>query len=234
MHWRGTIIWILALLLMAGCDDSGTNDEALGKGPKQFSTATLFSDPDSSTNTLTAGPGSDRENWQKPHIVISRLGDLSDKVVADIGAGTGYFSMRLARKAQKVIAVDINQGSLDYINRRLSRTRASEMLNIETRLTEPDEPSLSVGEADLVLLVNTYSFIENRVDYFAKVREGLSPAGRLVVVDFKAEPMPVGPPVEEKLSLSLVKMELDSAGFDVVTIDSASLDYQFIFTAQKR
>jgi SAM-dependent methyltransferase len=176
----------------------------------------------------------DRENWQKPQIVISSLGDLSDKVVADIGAGTGYFTMPLARQAHRVIAVEIEQQYLDYINRRLSRARDKRTLDVETRLTSTDDPALQPGEADVVLLVNTYSFIEHRVAYFQKVHRGMAPGGRIVIVDFKREPLPVGPSLENKIAPESVIVELDSAGFDHQMTDLTSLDYQYILTLKRR
>lgn len=176
----------------------------------------------------------DRENWQKPQIVISSLGDLSDKVVADIGAGTGYFTMPLARQAHKVIAVEIEQQYLDYINRRLARARDKRTLDVETRLTSTDDPALHPQEADVVLLVNTYSFIEQRVAYFKKVHAGMALGGRIVIVDFKREPLPVGPSLENKVAPETVIVELDSAGFDHQKTDLESLDYQYILTLKRR
>jgi SAM-dependent methyltransferase len=177
---------------------------------------------------------SDRENWQKPQVVISSLGDLSDKVVADIGAGTGYFTMPLARQARKVIAIEIEQQYLDYIDRRLARASDKRILDIETRLTDTDDPALQPGEADVVLLVNTYSFIEHRVAYFGKVHRGLAPGGRIVIVDFKKEPLPVGPSMEDKIAPEVIIRELDSAGFTYKKTDLHSLDFQYILTLQRR
>lgn len=194
----------------------------------------LTTETDSAFQAMEDLDRGDRENWQKPQMVISRLGDLSDKVVADIGAGTGYFSIPLARKAQKVIAIDIEQQFLDYINRRLEHSPERNSLNIETRLTEEDDPKLAKGEADLVLIVNTYAYISNRVAYFSKVWQGLKPSGRLVVIDFKKEPLPVGPAPEDKLDAQQVSAELDSAGFRTLTVDYTSLDYQYTVTAEKR
>ncbi|RMF57468.1 MAG: class I SAM-dependent methyltransferase, partial [Calditrichaeota bacterium] len=77
-----------------------------------------------------------REEWQKPDWVIEQLGDLQDKVVADIGAGTGYFSFRIAKKAQKVIAIDIDERFLNYIEEKNKTLQ----LPVETRLVEPDDP----------------------------------------------------------------------------------------------
>jgi ubiquinone/menaquinone biosynthesis C-methylase UbiE len=227
----------LALLLLAllySCESSSSN---VGYGSDSLATPindqVITTENDSAFEALEDLDRGDRENWQKPQMVISRLGDLSNKVVADIGAGTGYFSMPLARKAQKVIAIDIEQQFLDYINRRLQHTPDRKSLNIETRLTKADDPNLNAGEADLVLIVNTYAYISNRVAYFSKVRKGLKPGGQLVVIDFKKEPLPVGPATEDKLDVAQVSLELDSAGFRTLSVDNSSLDYQYTLTAEK-
>lgn len=229
---RNHIFLLLCLVLLApSCKQTAT--EPGGMVNDSLINAHLFSDPDSTFDGMEDIDSRDRENWQKPQMVISRLGDLSDKVVADIGAGTGYFTMRLARKAQRVIAIDIEQKFLDYIKRRLDKSSPRDHLQVETRLTQPDDPSLRESEADLVLLINTYSFISNRVDYFSKVQSGIRKGGRLVVVDFKKEPLPVGPPSEDKVRWQEVFMELDSAGFTDLQIDSTGLDYQYTVTAFK-
>ncbi len=233
----GRLAALIAVVLFAlqACK-SGTGTESAGGDPQIVEAAEqmLTTESDSAFEAMEDLDRGDRENWQKPQMVISRLGDLSDKVVADIGAGTGYFSMPLARKAKKVIAIDIEQQFLDYINRRLQHTPDRKSLNIETRLTKEDEPNLAAAEADLVLIVNTYGYISHRVDYFSKVWKGLKPAGRLVVIDFKKEPLPVGPATEDKLDAKQVSAELDSAGFRTLTVDYTSLDYQYTLTAEKR
>jgi ubiquinone/menaquinone biosynthesis C-methylase UbiE len=226
---------LLGLLALTACTPSSTRDpippgnQFLPNGDKILTT-----ESDSAFEALEELDHGDRENWQKPQMVISRLGDLSDKVVADIGAGTGYFTMPLARKAKKVIAIDIEQNFLDYIARRLSHAKDEKSLNVETRLVKPDDPLLAAEEADVVLIVNTYGFLSNRVDYFTKVWKGMKADGKLVVIDFKKEPLPVGPPSEQKLDATQVSAELDSAGFRTVTVDFTSLEYQYTLTAEKR
>lgn len=226
--WRTCLALPLAL---AGCQ-SGPATTA--DAPPPPAGQVLTTESDSAFQAVEDLDRGDRENWQKPQMVISRLGDLSDKVVADIGAGTGYFSIPLARKAQKVIAIDIEQQFLDYIHRRLKNSSDRKSLNIETRLTTPDNPNLGPTEVDLVLIVNTYAYIDGRVDYFKKVHAGLKPAGRLVVIDFKKEPLPVGPAPEFKLDAQQVSAELDSAGFRTLSVDYTSLDYQYTITAERR
>jgi SAM-dependent methyltransferase len=194
----------------------------------------LALEPDSLSGEFTDWGLSERENWQKPQVVISALGDLHDKVVADIGAGTGYFTLPLARVAKKVIAVDIEQLFLEHIRKRLARIPEREALEVDIRHTIPDNPALKPSEADVVLLVNTYSFIDRRVQYFDLVKRGLSRSGRMVVVDFKHAELPVGPPLEEKITPLQIIQELDSAGFRHVSTDSNSLEYQFIVVVEKK
>lgn len=238
--WRlvsaNAIFALLFFVILHGCGGSESKDNKLDSQNQYLPNGqmVLTTESDSAFEALEDLDHGDRENWQKPQMVISRLGDLSDKVVADIGAGTGYFTMPLARKARKVIAIDIEQNFLDYINRRLSHSTDRATLNVETRLVKPEDPMLKEGEADLVLIVNTYGFISERVAYFTKVRKGLKPDGKLVVIDFKKEPLPVGPPTETKLATTQVSAELDSAGFRTVTVDFTSLEYQYTLTAEKR
>ena len=110
-----------------------------------------------------------RAKWQKPEKAIASLGPLKGKTVADIGAGTGYFSFRIAQQAKKVIAVDIDQRFLDYIAQKKQTQKTG--ANIETRLTKPDSSGLKPGEADLVLIVDTYHHIEGRVEVLQETQK---------------------------------------------------------------
>ena len=171
-----------------------------------------------------------REQWQNPELVIRRLGDLSGKTIADIGAGTGYFSFRLAKHAKKVIAVDIDQRFIDYIEDKNASLEHG--LPIETRLATRDDPRLAVGEADIILIVNTYHHIENRPEYFTSLLKKMRTGSKLVIIDFKKEETPVGPPLETKLSEAIVAKELMDAGCESINIDKGSLPYQYIIEAQ--
>jgi SAM-dependent methyltransferase len=171
-----------------------------------------------------------RAEWQKPQQVIANLGDLTGKTIADIGAGSGYFSFLLAEKAEKVIAIDIDQRFLDYINRK--NNSLPQELPIETRLAEKNDPKLAAGEADMAIIVNSYHHIESRPDYFNNVREKLKPNGSLIVIDFFKRNLPVGPPVEMKLSEETVTEELKNAGFADISVDPETLPYQYIIFAK--
>jgi 2-polyprenyl-3-methyl-5-hydroxy-6-metoxy-1,4-benzoquinol methylase len=171
-----------------------------------------------------------RAEWQKPAEVIASLGSLDDKTVADIGAGTGYFSFPIARKAAKVIAIEIDKRFLDYIDHKKKTHKIG--ANIETRLTAPDSPGLKPGEADIVLIVDTYHHIENRIEYFKKLKKDLAKGGALVIIDFKKEQTPAGPPVELRLAQEQVESELRSAGFTFVSLDKDLLPYQYVVRAK--
>ncbi|MGE5212824.1 MAG: class I SAM-dependent methyltransferase [Nitrospirota bacterium] len=171
-----------------------------------------------------------RAHWQKPDLVIANVGPLEGKTVADIGAGSGYFSFPIATKAAKVIAIDIDQRFLDYIEQKKQTQKIG--ANIETRLTSPDSPGLKPGEADVVLIVDTFHHIDNRVEYLNKLRNDLRKGGELLIVDFKKESTPQGPPVELRLAPNEVKSELKAAGFAVISARTDLLPYQYVIKAQ--
>lgn len=171
-----------------------------------------------------------RADWQKPEKTIASLGPLKGKTVADIGAGTGYFSFPIAKQAKKVIAIDIDQRFLDYIAQKKQTQKIG--ANIETRLTEPDSSGLKPGEADMVLIVDTYHHIEGRIDYFKQLKKCLSKDGGLVIIDFKKEKTPQGPPLELRVAQAEVESELKSAGFTIVSANKDLLPYQYIIKAR--
>ena len=175
----------------------------------------------------------DRGIWQKPELVISFLGDIKDRTVADIGAGTGYFTFRLVPKAKKVIGIDIDPRFINFLDSVKVRLPAVYRDRFESRLAEHDDPLLQPEEADDVVIVNTYGYIENRVEYLKILHKGIAPGGQLLIIDFKKNNLPVGPPDEFKVSLTQVEHELSAAGFKVKKVDKDMLDYQYIILATK-
>ena len=176
-------------------------------------------------------PDPDRGSWQNPDLVIQKLGTLSDKVVADIGSGTGYFAIPISRYAESVIAIDIEQRYLDYIEERKLELPIEQADKIETRLTVENEPNLHAAEVNAVLMVNVYYYLNNKTNYMQIVKQALRKNGILVLVDFKLGDMPVGP-VNDKLASDEVVSVLRSAGFNEIIVDEQSLRYQYIITAK--
>jgi arsenite methyltransferase len=147
-----------------------------------------------------------RDAWQKPHEVVAALNLGPSQAIADIGAGTGYFARRFARHAGKVYAVDIDPRLLD-------RVAKDAPANLTTVLATPDDPKLQPASVDVIFFCDVLHHIESRGPYLEKLRRALKPGGRVVNVDFYKKPLPVGPPVEMKLSEAQVIAEFKSAGF---------------------
>jgi ubiquinone/menaquinone biosynthesis C-methylase UbiE len=175
-----------------------------------------------------------RQTWQDPKLVIEALGDLNGLIIADIGSGTGYFTFQMAVPAKKVIAIDIEQRFLNYIEDRKSEMYDRQLAKkIETRLTTPTNPSLLANEVDVVLMVNTIAYIKDRDQYLNVLRDGISTQGRLIIVDYKIGKMPVGPDEKSKVSEADIKLALQNAGFILDNVDNQSLQYQYLIKAHK-
>lgn len=173
-----------------------------------------------------------RQTWQDPQFVIEALGDLNDLIVADIGSGTGYFTFQMAVPAEKVIAIDIEQRFLNYIEDRKNEMYDKQLARkIETRLSTPDNPNLEEAEADVVLMVNTIAYIDKRDEYLNTLRKGMKAGGRIIIVDYKPGKMPVGPDDKFKITDKEIINTLRRSGFKVDVIDNESLQYQYLIKA---
>ncbi|NJD04897.1 MAG: class I SAM-dependent methyltransferase [Methylococcaceae bacterium] len=169
-----------------------------------------------------------RETWQKPEEVIDLLGNIHAKTVLDLGAGTGYFSVRLARHGAKVIAADVDKRFLDFIQTR-AKAEGTDGGQVITRLIPYDNPGLSAAEVDAVLMVDVYHHIENRPAYFAKLRAGMKPGAPLLIVDFHPNKNnPEGPPPELRIAPKDVETELRKAGFTQFDWKEDWLEYQYV------
>lgn len=164
-----------------------------------------------------------RDAWQKPHEVIHALALQSDARVADLGAGTGYFAVRLANMLPggRVYAVDIEQ---DMVRHLQARARREGLRNIVAVKGEPDDPRLP-EKVDLILLVDVYHHIGERTDYFRRLREALRPGGHIAIVDFKLD-APAGPPRAARIAPEIVKAEMQAAGYTVAD-EHSFLPYQY-------
>lgn len=154
----------------------------------------------------------ERDEWQMPPRVIEALGLRADSVVADIGAGTGYFSMRLARAVPQgtVYAVDIEPAMLDFLRKRAAAEHASNVVPVQAGAATPNLPNA----VDVVLIVNTYHHLPERVSYFEHLKRSLRPTGRVAIVDFRKE-SPSGPPPEFRFEAAEIIAEMTAAGYRV-------------------
>jgi len=167
----------------------------------------------------------ERNKWQRPAKVIRIIGLNGGETVADVGAGTGYFTQVLSRAVGpqgKVFAIDIEPEMLEYIDQREDLGRAE----IVTVQADPDDPKLPDGEVDVILVVNTWHHIDGRTEYLKKLRRALDTEGRVVVIDWREGELPMGPPPGSKLSRDAVVAEFEGTGWSLVT-ESVLLPYQY-------
>ena len=134
-----------------------------------------------------------RDAWQLPDRVVAALGLKAGQSVADIGAGTGYFSMRLAKSATApaVYAADIEPKMVEYLKGRAAKEGLRNVTAVQAAADSPNLPA----PVDTILVVDTYHHIANRVEYFRQLRASLKPGGQLAIIDFRKD-APGGPPVE--------------------------------------
>jgi SAM-dependent methyltransferase len=175
-----------------------------------------------------------RDEWQRPDAVIDRL-ELQDGMrVADIGSGTGYFAVRLARAIPggRIWGIDIEPEMVSYLNERAAREG---LANIESQLGRPHDPELP-DDIDLVLIVDTYHHLSDRTAYFRGLADDLASGGRVAIVDFKMGDLPVGPPDSMKVSADDIIEEMQTAGYRLDIDDRDLLPYQviLIFAAPSR
>ncbi len=164
-----------------------------------------------------------RDAWQKPHDVVMALDLKPTDVIADIGAGTGYFARRFANHAGKVYAVDIDEKLLGIAGKGAPD-------NLKTVVAAANDPRLPAHSVDIVFFCDVLHHIQNRPAYYAKLARVLKPGGRIVVIDFYQKDLPVGPPASMKLSDQEVIAELKPAGFALARrLDILPYQYFLIF-----
>lgn len=172
-----------------------------------------------------------RDAWQNPDGILRVLGVAPGMTVADLGAGTGYFSVRLAKAVGpggRVLAIDVEPKLVDYLKARAEKEKLPQIVPV---LAAPDDPKLPAHGVDLVMIVDTWHHIDDRLHYLGKLAEGLKPGGRVVVVDFKKGDFPVGPPDAHKLAPEAVVTEFLDAGWNLAQRwDRLQYQYMIAFT----
>jgi SAM-dependent methyltransferase len=169
-----------------------------------------------------------RDAWQKPHEVIQALNLKPDAVIADIGAGTGYFSVLFAHRTPKgrVYGIDTEPDMVKYL---AARAKKENLGNLIAVAAEPGNPRLP-EKADLIILVDVYHHVDKREHYFRQLQQSLKADGRVAIIDFRLD-SPEGPPPKARIAPERVKKEMQSAGY-ALTQEHGFLPNQYFLIFQ--
>jgi ubiquinone/menaquinone biosynthesis C-methylase UbiE len=167
-----------------------------------------------------------RDEWQKPAEVVKALGLGPGMTVADLGAGTGYFSRYLSAAvgpSGTVLASDPEPNLVAHLRERAEKEGTPNVVPI---LGSFDNPRLPAGASDLVLIVDTYHHIDDRLTYLRALKRSLKPGGRAAVIDWHKRPLPIGPELDHKLAREQVIEEMTATGWTLAA-EPDFLPYQY-------
>jgi len=170
--------------------------------------------------------GPDRDLWQLPGPIMDALGVAEGSIVADLGAGGGWFTIRLARRVGpngRVYAEEIQRLALESTRRRVAREG---LRNVIPVLGTESDPKLPAGKIDAVLMVDTYHEISDPVPLLRNIAKSLTKQGRIGVVDFRKDGLGPGPPLEERADPELIVRDADRAGLKLARRETF-LPYEF-------
>jgi ubiquinone/menaquinone biosynthesis C-methylase UbiE len=164
-----------------------------------------------------------RDEWQRPDVVLAALGINQTSVVCDVGAGTGYFALRLAKLAAQVYAVDVEPQLLSLLR---DRVASAGLQNVTPVLGLPHDPLVPAAVCDLILVVNVFHHVPDKAAYLRRLQATLRPGGRVAIIDFHKRELPVGPPVDHKFAREDCLEQIRAAGLQLVT-EHDLLPYQY-------
>jgi ubiquinone/menaquinone biosynthesis C-methylase UbiE len=168
----------------------------------------------------------DRALWQKPEQIMDALHVADGSTVADVGAGAGWFTIRLAHRVGPngvVYAQDVQRLMIEAIRRRVSREG---LQNVQTRIGSGSNPNLPVKTFDAVLVVDAYQEIDDRVAFLRNLARALKPAGRIGIANWKPGSGGPGPEPNERVDRALVEADAAAAGLRILS--SENLQYQYL------
>ncbi|HHT9120033.1 MAG TPA: class I SAM-dependent methyltransferase [Candidatus Hypogeohydataceae bacterium YC41] len=172
--------------------------------------------------------------WQDAKEVMDRLSIRKGDIVADIGAGAGYFTLPLAQRVGAeglVYAEDIQQAMVDYLSKKVETL---ELRNIKVMLGKADNPNLPENSLNLALLANTYHEVEKPMLLWKAIGKELKADGRLAIIDWDpAKESPIGPPKQDKVPEDTVIKEVEEAGF-LLSGKYAFMPYHYFLVFKKK
>jgi tRNA A58 N-methylase Trm61 len=176
----------------------------------------------------------EREAEENPEGALDAMGIRPGMKIADIGAGVGYFSLRMSRRVGpdgRIYAVDLQQGMLDRLR---ARAAAQGVANLETILGSVADPKLPAGEMDIVFLCDVYHEFSQPVTMVNKIREALKPDGRLILLEYRGEDPSIPILEDHKMTVEQVRRELEPQGFTLLPpIETLPVQHLLILTKSR-
>ena len=174
----------------------------------------------------------DRDAWQRSEQVMDKLRIGDGSAVADLGAGAGWFTMRLANRVGPngiVYAEDVQPQMIEAINRRTAR---AQLRNVKTVLGTLSDPRLP-APVDAVLIVDAYHEMDQPVVMLANVAASLKPGGRIGIIEFKKDGWGPGPPMDERMDPEPIIRDAEAAGLRLLSRETfLRYQYMLVFTRQ--
>jgi len=167
-----------------------------------------------------------RDAYQKPHEVLTALDLKPGEIIADIGAGSGYFTFPLAHHVGdkgKVYAVDVSPDMILHINRRIRELKATNVVSI---LADPDDPLLPEQSLNRFFICDVWHHVDNQTKYLSLMKKMLKPGGEIVMIDFHKKETPSGPPLKMRIAREDLIKQMTSNGYQL-TKEHTFLPYQY-------
>jgi arsenite methyltransferase len=174
----------------------------------------------------------DRASWQKPDEIISSMNLQGAEKIADVGAGSGYFSFRFASKLPKgkVIAIDIEPEMIRHIHHKVM---SSGIKNMEVVLAPENDPQIP-EKVDIVFICDVLHHLKNRTEWLDKLSSEINKGTKLILIEFREGNLPQGPPEKIKIPGKEMVSLVTKAGFTLVKKDPVILPYQNYFVFEKK
>ena len=168
----------------------------------------------------------DRKTWQNPEEILGMLELKPSYVVADLGCGSGYFTVPISRKVKKVYGIDVQKEMLEFLEEKI---QTQKILNIETLRSKENEIPLQNESVDLLLSVNTLHEFRDKEKIINEMRRVLNPEGQATIIDFKKEDTNFGPPVAVRVSKEQAKSLFEKKGLTVLKTHELKYHYLIVF-----
>ena len=168
----------------------------------------------------------DRKTWQNREEIIGLLELKPSYVVADLGCGSGYFSIPLSRKVKKVYGIDVQKEMLEFLEHKIQEQK---IVNIESLLSKENRIPLKNESVNLLLSVNTLHEFRDKENMIAEIRRVLRPRGQAVIIDFKKEDSDVGPPVSIRVSKEQAKLMFKKQALKALRTHDLKYHYLIVF-----